>query len=241
MIKKRVSLIFIALLLMCGSSFAQSGRLNDLASRLANDAADFADNSYRNYANSGRGRTDVNAAMLAQQFSATAQLFNRMVNDRLRAQDIREAFQVVQNMARSIDRNNNQQNRWGNIQRTLSDIGREVDYYGPGPEYPNPYPGGGSSSGSMTWKGRVDDDVRITITGGSAYVKTLGGTPFPDGVANFSAALPPRRVNVKLNVKKSRGEVYIEQQPSRENDYSVVIRILDKKSGASDYEFEISW
>jgi hypothetical protein len=93
----------------------------------------------------------------------------------------------------------------------------------------------------MTWKGRVDDDVRITIRGGSADVETLGGTPYYDSQPSFSGSLPPRRVTVRLNVRKSRGEVYIEEQPSRENNFAAVIRIKDSRGGASDYEFELTW
>jgi len=48
-------------------------------------------------------------------------------------------------------------------------------------------------------------------------------------------------VNVRLVNKRGRGEIYIEQQPSRENDFAVVVRIKDPKGGASDYEFELQW
>ena len=93
----------------------------------------------------------------------------------------------------------------------------------------------------MTWKGRVDDDIRIIVRGGTAQVETLGGTPYYNATQKFTASLPPRRVNVSLNVKKGRGEVFIEQQPSRENDFAAVVRIRDSRGGASEYEFELSW
>ena len=87
----------------------------------------------------------------------------------------------------------------------------------------------------------VDDDVRITIRGGTADVETIGGTAYYDGQPNFTASLPPRRVTVRLTSKRGRGEIYIEQQPSRENNFAVVVRIKDPKGGASDYEFELQW
>ena len=34
----------------------------------------------------------------------------------------------------------------------------------------------GGRGGTVTWRGRVDDDVRIRIRGGTADVETLGGT-----------------------------------------------------------------
>ena len=186
--------------------------------------------------------------MGAQQFSAGAQLFNRMVQDRRRNQDLREAFQLLQNLSSAADRNTLQRSRWSNIDRLMSDISRELssDSGGnnPFPNNPNPYPDQGGpyrGSGRMTWRGKVDDDVRIVVRGGTAQVETIGGSPYYDAATNFTASLPPRRVNVQLVKRRGRGEVFIEQQPSRENDYSAVVRIRDPRGGASDYEFELVW
>jgi len=243
---KRVSIAFATLLFVAQSvpaQFGQSNRLTDLADRLSRDADAFADATYNSYTNSFRSsRTDVEAVMLAQQFAASSRIFYRMVVDRRRNQDLRDAFSLLQELARSVDRNNQQRTAWFNVQRTMTDLARELnadssDGGGGG--------GGGNQgdnrSGRMTWKGRVDDDVRIVIRGGSADVQTLGGTPYYNGQPNFSASLPSRRVNVRLNVKRARGEVYIEEQPSRENNFAAVIRIKDPRGGASDYEFELSW
>jgi len=250
MITKRILIVMAMLLMTSTISFAQPGRLTEFANRLARDASDFADASYRNYGGSFRGdRNDIEAAMLAHQFSAAAQLFSRMVTDRRRSQELRDGFQIVQDLGRTVERTNNQQSRWSNIQRSLTDISRELGsesgnqypYPNPGPN-PGPFPPGGANSGRMTWSGRVDDDIKIIVRGGSAEVQTIGGTPYNNATTNFTAALPTRRgIPVRLNVRKARGQVFIEEQPSRENDYAVVIRIKDPKGGASDYEFEISW
>jgi type II secretory pathway pseudopilin PulG len=240
MINKRI-LIAIAVLILAPTTFAQfnqSNRLDDLASRLSREANSFADSSYRSYSNSFRNnRSDIEGVMIAEQFSGAAQVFSKMVNDRRRNQELRDAFAVLQNLARSVDSTNPQRNAWNSIQRLLTDIGRELDQDSSGG---NQYPDQGRS-GRITWRGRVDDDVRITVRGGRADVETIGGTPYSNAQPNFTASLPPRRVNVKLTVRKSRGEVFLEQQPSRENDYAVVVRIKDPKGGASDYEFELSW
>ena len=240
--KIKTTIAGVAILLLTQTAIAQfgQGRLSELSNRLANEAADFAESIYRNQSNNFRGnRSDVEAMMAAQQFSASAQLFNRMVNDRRRNQDLRDAFQVLQDSSRSPERYNMQRNKWSNIQRLMSDIGRELNVNSN--DNNNQYPDSGKSSGRMTWKGRVDDDIRITIRGGTADVETIGGTPYYNATQSFTASLPPRRVNVSLQVRKSRGEVFIEQQPSRENDYAAVVRIKDPKGGASDYEFELSW
>ena len=237
-------LLVITVLLFANTAFGQfsSNRLDDLATRLSREAADFAEVNYRSYSNSFRtSRSDTEAVMLAQQFSGVSQLFGRMVNDRRRNSELRDAFQLVQDLARQVERNNPQRERWYSIQRLIADTGRELGNDSGGPGYPGGPGGVPVGSGRMTWKGRVDADVRIVVRGGTAETQTIGGTAYPEGLANFSASLPPRRVNVTLASKKGRGQIYIEQQPSRENDFAVVIRIIDSKGGGSDYEFELSW
>lgn len=240
-------LIMTAALLLAQLSFASTSsaqsRLNELSSRLATEANEFADASYRGTSGLFRdNRSNVQAAMLAHHFNGGARLFNRMVNDRLRRGELREAFQVLQSLATPIDSNNLQPGRWSNIQRLMSDIAAELssnarddrDY-----RDDQDFPAG--RSGRMTWRGRVDDDVRIVIRGGRADVETIGGNPYYDAVTNFTASLPRRRVTVSLLKRRGRGEIFIEQQPTRENDFAAVIRVRDPRGGASDYEFEVSW
>ena len=221
------------------SQFGQSNRLTDLASRLSREADDLADANYSSYTNSTRNnRNDIEAVMITQQFGASARIFYRMVVDRRRNQDLRDAFDVVSRMARSVEQNNLQRSSWFNIQRLMSDIAREVSSN----QTPGPFPPDtGDRGGRMTWRGRVDDDVRIRIRGGSADVETIGGTPYYDGQPNFSSSLPNRRVSVRLTKNRGRGDMFIEQQPSRDNDFTAIIRIKDSRGGADNYEFTLDW
>jgi hypothetical protein len=238
----RSLLVVVAILLFVSPSFTQFGqanRLTDLASRLSREADDFADSSYNNFSNNSRAvRNDTEAVMLAYQFAGASRIFYRMTVDRRRNQDLRDAFDTLQNLARSLERNNARQNNWFNIQRTMQEIGREINAGGGGggPQYPDTGRGG-----RMTWRGRVDDDVRIRIRGGSADVETIGGTPYNDSQPNFENSLPNRRVTVRLTEKRGRGEILIEEQPSRENDFTAVIRIRDTRGGASEYAFTLEW
>ncbi|HZI59574.1 MAG TPA: hypothetical protein VFD62_02625 [Pyrinomonadaceae bacterium] len=223
------------------AQFNQSNRLNDLSDRLSRDADSFADTTYNAYSNSFRGgRNEIEAVMLSQQFAGASRIFYRMVVDRRRNQDLREAFSFLQELARSVERNNQQRTAWFNVQRTLTDLGRELNLDSSDGGGGGQGPGGGRG-GSMTWRGRVDDDVRIAIRGGQAEVETIGGTAYNDSQPNFSGSLPSRRVTVRLNVRRARGQVYIEEQPTRENNFTAVIRIKDPRGGASEYEFELSW
>jgi hypothetical protein len=235
--------VVVAILLFAGPAFTQFGqgnnnRLTDLAARLSRESGDFADQNYSAYTNSYRNnRNDIEAVMLTQQFAASAQIFYRMVVDNRRRQELRDAFDLLSIHARSVERNNLQRNSWFNIQRLISDLAREVAYDssdgGPGPDT--------GRGGRMTWRGRVDDDVRIRIRGGTADVETLGGTPYYDSRPNFINSLPNRRVTVRLTMKKGRGDVSIEQQPTRDNDFTAIVRIRDTRGGAAEYEFELQW
>lgn len=244
MLTKNV-LVVVAILLFASPAFSQFGqannRLSDLSSRLAREAGEFANQSYNNYANSPRNnRNDIETMMAAQQFGASAQIFYRMVTDRRRNAELRDAFDLLSTLARSVERNNLQRNTWFNIQRLMNDIARELPGGGGGQD-PDTGGGGGNRSGRMTWRGRVDDDVRIRIRGGTADVETIGGTEYSNSQPNFTNSLPNRRVTVRLTQKRGRGEIFIEQQPSRENDFTAIVRIRDPRGGASDYEFEIAW
>jgi len=241
----RSLLVVVATLVFASPALSQFGqsnnnRLTDLADRLSRESGEFADDTYNNYANGNRNaRRDVEAVMVTQQFAGASRIFYRMAVDRRSTSDLRDAFDILRTLGGSIERYNPQRNNWSNLQRLMSDISRELNYGGPGG-------GGGQNpdsdrSGRMTWRGRVDDDVRIRIRGGTAEVETLGGTPYSDGQPNFSNSLPYRRVTVRLTNKRGRGEISIEQQPSRENDYTAVVRIRDTRGGASEYEFELQW
>src|ERR1041384_6572589 len=132
----RSLLVMVAVFLFASpafTQFGQSNRLTDLASRLSRDADDFADNSYNGFTNNSRAvRNDTEAVMLAYQFAGAARIFYRMVVDRRRNQDLRDAFDVLQNLARSVERSNTQRTNWYNIQRSMSDISRALSYGGGG-------------------------------------------------------------------------------------------------------------
>ena len=241
----RSLLVVVATLVFASPALSQFGqsnnnRLTDLADRLSRESGEFADDTYNNYANGNRNaRRDVEAVMVTQQFAGASRIFYRMAVDRRSTSDLRDAFDILRTLGSSIERYNPQRSNWSNLQRLMSDISRELNYGAPGG-------GGGQNpdsdrSGRMTWRGRVDDDVRIRIRGGTAEIETLGGTPYNDGQPNFYNSLPYRRVTVRLTNKRGRGEISIEQQPSRENDYTAVVRIRDTRGGASEYEFELQW
>ena len=87
----------------------------------------------------------------------------------------------------------------------------------------------------------MDDEVHLIIRGGSIEVKTISGIASGQGTANFTTALPNRKVEVAIDKKKGRGTAKLIQAPSRENDFTAVIQIRDKDGGSREYDLDIYW
>ncbi|MBS1809209.1 MAG: RICIN domain-containing protein [Acidobacteria bacterium] len=101
--------------------------------------------------------------------------------------------------------------------------------------------GRGSSSGSFTWQGRVDDVVELEVQGNRIYPRVLSGRPVSSARNNMNISLPRREVNVGAELRRGRGRVEVVEQPSSRNNYTAIIRVRDTQGGADDYEIEIYW
>lgn len=229
------TLIFVSLAsipVLAQSSF----RLRDRAADLQKNADEFAENTYKDFTRRfSNSRTNFDEVLAAQQFKAGADLFRRMVDDNRSRNELRDAANALTDLAR---RNNWTGFQWRSVQRSLDDVVREV---------------GGSSGGfgdvpeqkevigRVRWKGNVDDEVHLIIRGGSIEVKTISGIASGQGTANFTTALPNRKVEVAIDKKKGRGTAKLIQAPSRENDFTAVIQIRDKDGGSREYDLDIYW
>ncbi|HYG82087.1 MAG TPA: hypothetical protein VD861_16935, partial [Pyrinomonadaceae bacterium] len=93
---RRYLWVFAALCLLPFDAQAQSYRLNSLSEQLSTQAEDLASRSYSDYAeSSSNSRNDVEALYLAQQFSASAAVFRRMVRDNRRESELRDAAGIL--------------------------------------------------------------------------------------------------------------------------------------------------
>jgi hypothetical protein len=130
-----------------------------------------------------------------------------------------------------------------NIRQTIDDIQRQLNFgggIGTGSGGGIGIPGG-STSGTMRWRGTVDDVAQIRVQESYVEISAVSGTPYTNGTYNFTSPLPNRRTTVRLTKISGRGDMRIIQQPSRDNDYTAVIEIRDTNRGPNDYEFELSW
>lgn len=95
--------------------------------------------------------------------------------------------------------------------------------------------------GSVRWRGRVDIEVLLEIQGSTVTQKLVGGRSFNNGQYTFSATMPAREMDVRINNIKVRGTVELVEKPSPTNNYTAIVRIRDPQRDAADYEFELIW
>lgn len=96
-------------------------------------------------------------------------------------------------------------------------------------------------SGRVNWRGRVDDNINIIVSGSSVDTQTISGSNATGVRHNITGYLANRPGSVNVRKIRGRGNVSVIQQPNASNDYVAVIQVLDSDRAADDYELEISW
>ncbi|MCW5960845.1 MAG: hypothetical protein KIS76_11845 [Pyrinomonadaceae bacterium] len=240
---KRIILLIIAVAAFSSiSAFAQdedfaSTRLTNLATQLKRQTVDLSDRTYDDIRRSrSNGRREIDAAFLAQQFDASAGLFQQMVRDNRYATELRDAAAILSDIARRAPTFGANGNLWREAGETVDDIQRELGVRGnPGGN------DGGNRSGRAFWRGTVDNKVQLIIRGRNIETRTVEGRAYPAGSFSFTSNLPNRDVDIEVTKKDGRGRVTIVQQPKRRNDYTAIVEIHDDGSGARQYQIEITW
>ena len=94
----------------------------------------------------------------------------------------------------------------------------------------------------MAWRGDVDDVVDIRIQGRRVEYRTRSGQALRDVRYDLRGTGMPRRpVTLDLNVSRGRGDVIVVQQPTGSNGYTAIVRVVDRRSGYGDYDFDLRW
>jgi hypothetical protein len=101
--------------------------------------------------------------------------------------------------------------------------------------------GGGTSTGSVIWNGRVDDRARVYIQGNRTWIENITGNTATQGSVQWNGSLPRRDNTVSSRIISGRGSAIVVEQPSRFNNYRAAIEIHDPQGGAANYRLEISW
>lgn len=237
--KKTILFVLISILAFAFSVSAQdeankysSSRLENLVNQLKGQTVDLVDRTSEDLKrNNSNTRADLEAAFLAAQLDASVGLFQDIIRDNRRASEVRDAASIVADLTRRGSTGGANNQLWRDAQRTISDINRELGGNN----------GGGQSNGRAFWRGTVDKEVNLFIQNRNIETRTIGGTTYNNETFSFTSSLPTRNVTVEVIKKSGRGSVRVIEQPSRNNDYTAVVQILDNEGGAKEYQLEISW
>jgi len=88
----------------------------------------------------------------------------------------------------------------------------------------------------------VDNQVEVAVRRDMVSIHTLAGNESRDVGSECNAPLPDRDIRgFNFQVVDSRNEMRLIEEPSRRNDFSVIVRIRDGAGGYGRYHFRLSW
>jgi len=94
----------------------------------------------------------------------------------------------------------------------------------------------------VTWSGSVDDTATVYFQGGRSWVDNVTGKPVEDANATFHGDLPANALTtVTLNKIAGRGQTNLIQQPTKDNNYTAAVRVVDLDPDRDHYQFTLKW
>lgn len=91
------------------------------------------------------------------------------------------------------------------------------------------------------WTGQVDREVQIVMRGNDVWTKSVGQNERPRARTREYGRLPNGNGRVVVERLGGRGSVDVIQQPSRQNDYTAIVRVRDDQGGSSSYRLAAYW
>lgn len=91
------------------------------------------------------------------------------------------------------------------------------------------------------WSGEVDREVQVVMRGSSVWTNNVGQTERPRARTRTYNRLPGESGQVYVQMMSGRGRADVIQQPSRQNNYTTIVRILDDRSGSAGYRIAAYW
>lgn len=89
---------------------------------------------------------------------------------------------------------------------------------------------------------QVDNEVEVRVRGVQVDIRTISGRDARDDGSECNEPLPDYPpANFNFEVKDSRGDIALVDEPSRRNGFSAIVRIRDPKSGEGRYHFRLTW
>src|SRR5256885_255617 len=93
----------------------------------------------------------------------------------------------------------------------------------------------------FSWTGRVDREVQISMRGRDVWTNGIDRDDGGRSRLNVASALPRTDGYVRVQAVDGRGDVSVVQQPSAYNNYTTIVRVRDRSSGADRYRLNAYW
>ena len=88
----------------------------------------------------------------------------------------------------------------------------------------------------------VDHEVEVAVRGDMVNIRTLQGRDARDDGSECNEPLPAGNLqDFSFEVRDSRGDIRLIDEPSRRNGNSAVVRIRDSAGGEGRYHFRLTW
>ncbi len=244
--RQKALLSSLVLVLLSVTLLAADSELQNMAARLSDDARRLSDVAYDGFRRRDRGnRADVEALYATIEFHSATELFQRMIGDNRPQSELRDSVYVLRDRLTRMDRYGFGRQERSRMSVLLQNIERQLggptrsDRTPPSSEDDDWRQGG--ETGLLTWSGRVDDEVILIVRGSRVNVRVVKGVRVQDDDYSFESPLPRNEVDLQVRKRRGRGSVDLIEEPTRQNDYTAMIRIRDNRSGSDVYELEVSW
>ncbi len=100
----------------------------------------------------------------------------------------------------------------------------------------------GSRDGRFDLRVRVDGSVVFFIRGGEIRYQVRNGAPPRDEGSEYRKEIPHGEpVNLQLEQRDGRNPIRIVEEPSRRNNYTLIVSIDDPQGGSNRYHARITW
>jgi hypothetical protein len=93
----------------------------------------------------------------------------------------------------------------------------------------------------FTWSGRVDREIQITMRGRDVWTNGVDNQDGARSRVSVASALPRTDGYVRVQAENGRGDVSVVQQPASWNNYTTIVRVRDRSSGADRYRVAAYW
>ena len=89
---------------------------------------------------------------------------------------------------------------------------------------------------------QVDNEVEVAVRGDLVSIRTLAGRDARDDGSECNEPLPSGNLQgFNFEVRDSRGEIRLIEEPSRRSGFAAIVRIRDSAGGEGRYHFRLSW